>query len=122
MPPTILPAGILAVNLRMPFFDLIGSCQKKQLIGTMNITLFAKMCATFTLCFKTISWWRCFLFVWIVQPPIRHYTIGKEIVDLVLDRIRKLADNCTGRETASSVRFFIFFIFQFSNYNHVFGC
>ena len=26
----------------------------------------------------------------------RHYTIGKEIVDIVLDRIRKLADNCTG--------------------------
>ncbi|XP_047416399.1 tubulin alpha-3 chain-like isoform X3 [Sciurus carolinensis] len=25
-----------------------------------------------------------------------HYTIGKEIVDLVLDRIRKLADLCTG--------------------------
>ena len=25
-----------------------------------------------------------------------HYTIGKEIVDLVLDRIRKLADNRTG--------------------------
>ncbi|CAK0904745.1 unnamed protein product, partial [Prorocentrum cordatum] len=25
-----------------------------------------------------------------------HYTIGKEIVDLVLDRISKLADNCTG--------------------------
>ena len=25
-----------------------------------------------------------------------HYTIGKEIVDLVLDRIRKLADTCTG--------------------------
>jgi len=25
-----------------------------------------------------------------------HYTIGKEIVDTVLDRIRKLADNCTG--------------------------
>lgn len=25
-----------------------------------------------------------------------HYTIGKEIVDLVLDRIRKLADQCTG--------------------------
>jgi tubulin alpha len=24
-----------------------------------------------------------------------HYTIGKEIVDLVLDRIRKLADQCT---------------------------
>ena len=43
------------------------------------------------------------------QPPIRHYTIGKEIVDLVLDRIRKLADNCTGRETASSVRFFFIF-------------
>jgi len=25
-----------------------------------------------------------------------HYTIGKELVDLTLDRIRKLADNCTG--------------------------
>ncbi|XP_074332926.1 tubulin alpha-2 chain-like isoform X2 [Apium graveolens] len=25
-----------------------------------------------------------------------HYTIGKEIVDLCLDRIRKLADNYTG--------------------------
>ena len=25
-----------------------------------------------------------------------HYTIGKEICDTVLDRIRKLADNCTG--------------------------
>eukprot|EP00009_Paramoeba_aestuarina_P013249 CAMPEP_0201539888 /NCGR_PEP_ID=MMETSP0161_2-20130828/70648_1 /ASSEMBLY_ACC=CAM_ASM_000251 /TAXON_ID=180227 /ORGANISM="Neoparamoeba aestuarina, Strain SoJaBio B1-5/56/2" /LENGTH=451 /DNA_ID=CAMNT_0047947315 /DNA_START=34 /DNA_END=1389 /DNA_ORIENTATION=+ len=25
-----------------------------------------------------------------------HYTIGKEIVDLALERIRKLADNCTG--------------------------
>merc|ERR1712216_1094156 len=27
---------------------------------------------------------------------VHHYTIGKEIVDLVLDRLRKLADNCTG--------------------------
>ncbi len=25
-----------------------------------------------------------------------HYTIGKEIADLCLDRIRKLAENCTG--------------------------
>jgi len=25
-----------------------------------------------------------------------HYTVGKEMVDIVLDRIRKLADNCTG--------------------------
>ena len=25
-----------------------------------------------------------------------HYTIGKEIADSVLDRVRKLADNCTG--------------------------
>ncbi|XP_041368592.1 tubulin alpha-2/alpha-4 chain-like isoform X1 [Gigantopelta aegis] len=25
-----------------------------------------------------------------------HYTVGKEIVDVVLDRIRKLADQCTG--------------------------
>ncbi|XP_023752424.1 tubulin alpha-5 chain [Lactuca sativa] len=25
-----------------------------------------------------------------------HYTVGKELVDLCLDRVRKLADNCTG--------------------------
>eukprot|EP00915_Cephaloidophora_sp_WS-2016_P007453 GHVH01010097.1.p1 GENE.GHVH01010097.1~~GHVH01010097.1.p1 ORF type:complete len:448 (+),score=67.80 GHVH01010097.1:149-1492(+) len=25
-----------------------------------------------------------------------HFTVGKEIIDLALDRIRKLADNCTG--------------------------
>ncbi|CAO3687446.1 unnamed protein product [Umbelopsis vinacea] len=25
-----------------------------------------------------------------------HYTIGKELIDSVMDRIRKLADNCTG--------------------------
>ncbi|SAM06863.1 hypothetical protein [Absidia glauca] len=25
-----------------------------------------------------------------------HYTVGKELVDSVLDRVRKLADNCTG--------------------------
>jgi len=28
-----------------------------------------------------------------------HYTVGKEI-DLVLDRIRKLADNCTGLQAS----------------------
>jgi hypothetical protein len=31
-----------------------------------------------------------------MPPHTRQYTIGKEIVDLALDRIRKLADNCTG--------------------------
>eukprot|EP00435_Cladocopium_sp_Y103_P046280 s351_g13.t1 len=35
-----------------------------------------------------------------------HYTIGKEIVDLVLDRIRKLADNCTGNPAASRLQGF----------------
>ena len=25
-----------------------------------------------------------------------HYTVGKEIIDNVLDRARKLADNCSG--------------------------
>ena len=29
-----------------------------------------------------------------------HYTIGKEIIDLVLDRIRKLADQCTGLQVS----------------------
>jgi tubulin alpha len=27
-----------------------------------------------------------------------HYTVGKEVIDLCLDRIRKLADNCTGMQ------------------------
>ena len=27
-----------------------------------------------------------------------HYTIGKEIVDIVLERIRKLSDQCTGEQ------------------------
>jgi hypothetical protein len=31
-----------------------------------------------------------------------HYTIGKEIVDLVLDRVRKLADMCTGLQVMNS--------------------
>ncbi|VDO98825.1 unnamed protein product [Heligmosomoides polygyrus] len=30
-----------------------------------------------------------------------HYTIGKEIIDLTLDRIRRLADNCTGLQRLS---------------------
>ena len=32
----------------------------------------------------------------------RGHTIGKEIVDLCLDRIRKLADNCTGLQASWS--------------------
>ena len=36
-----------------------------------------------------------------------HYTIGKEIVDLVLDRIRKLADNCTGGTSLLWVQFWV---------------
>ena len=36
-----------------------------------------------------------------------HYTIGKEIVDLALDRIRKLADNCTGGVAAHCLRLLV---------------
>jgi tubulin alpha len=32
-----------------------------------------------------------------------HYTVGKEMVDICLERIRKLADNCSGLQG-----FFIF--------------
>ncbi|KAL1451603.1 hypothetical protein WDU94_005964 [Cyamophila willieti] len=32
-----------------------------------------------------------------------HYTIGKEVVGLVLDRIRKLVDQCTGLQVISSI-------------------
>ena len=31
-----------------------------------------------------------------------HYTVGKEIIDLTLDRIRKLADMCTGLQVLPS--------------------
>lgn len=34
-----------------------------------------------------------------------HYTIGKEIVDVVLDRIRKLADQCTGLQVIKNIWF-----------------
>ena len=29
-----------------------------------------------------------------------HYTIGKELIDLTLDRVRRLADNCTGLQVS----------------------
>ena len=89
------------------FFDLIGSFRKNPLSKQQSSERLQRCVLHLHFCFKTISWWRCFFPVWIVQLPIRHYTIGKEIVDLVLDRIRKLADNCTGQQTASSVRFFV---------------
>ena len=41
-----------------------------------------------------------------------HYTIGKEIVDLVLDRIRKLADQCSGLQG--------FLIFQYFGTSYAF--
>lgn len=36
-----------------------------------------------------------------------HYTIGKEIVDVVLDRIRKLADQCTGLQVSGGLILFV---------------
>ena len=30
-----------------------------------------------------------------------HYTVGKEMIDSVLDRVRKLADQCTGLQVIS---------------------
>lgn len=38
-----------------------------------------------------------------------HYTIGKEIVDVVLDRIRKLADQCTGLQVSGSLNWLVHF-------------
>ena len=37
-----------------------------------------------------------------------HYTIGKELVDKVLDRVRKLSDSCSGLQVI--FRFFIIFL------------
>ena len=59
-----------------------------------------------------------------------HYTIGKEIVDLCLDRLRKLADNCTGLQgflffnsvgggTGSGMYFYVYFLFYF--FYEIFG-
>lgn len=36
-----------------------------------------------------------------------HYTIGKEIVDIVLDRTRRLADQCTGLQVGQIGAFFL---------------
>ena len=86
----------------------------------MNLTVLSEVRATFTVIVCLRPFLGGVLFVaWVVQAPIRHYTIGKEIVDLVLDRIRKLADNCTGRETASSVRFVVYFGIIIT---YIFGC
>lgn len=30
-----------------------------------------------------------------------HYTVGKELIDTVLDRLRKLADACSGLQVSS---------------------
>jgi len=32
-----------------------------------------------------------------------HYTVGKELIDTVLDRLRKLADACSGLQVSSLV-------------------
>uniref|UniRef100_A0A8C1HGL1 Tubulin alpha chain n=1 Tax=Cyprinus carpio carpio TaxID=630221 RepID=A0A8C1HGL1_CYPCA len=45
-----------------------------------------------------------------------HYTIGKEIIDLVLDRTRKLADQCTGLQG-----FLIFHSFGDDSFNTFFS-
>ena len=47
-----------------------------------------------------------------------HYTIGKEIVDLVLDRIRKLADNCTGDTSLLWVQFWVEFSCELQCFKH----
>ena len=47
-----------------------------------------------------------------------HYTIGKEIVDLVLDRIRKLADNCTGDTSWLWVQFWVEFSCELQCFKH----
>ena len=33
-----------------------------------------------------------------------HYTIGKEIIDQVLDRLRKLSDQCNGLQVSYTVK------------------
>ena len=39
---------------------------------------------------------------WKAKAAQLHCILGKEIVDLVLDRIRKLADSCTGLQVSWS--------------------
>ena len=93
-------------------FLIIGSCWKNTLSKQRTSERLQRCVLRLQVCFKTISWWRCVLFVWIVRPQIMHYTIGKEIVDLVLDRIRKLADNyllqfgllCNGLSDTTHIR------------------
>ena len=48
-----------------------------------------------------------------------HYTIGKEIVDLVLDRVRKLADQCSGLQ--GTVFYMIFHVSSYTSQNKVYA-
>jgi hypothetical protein len=41
--------------------------------------------------------WLLIIIWWISLVDARgHYTVGKELIDLVMDRVRRLADNCSG--------------------------
>lgn len=47
------------------------------------------------------------MFFWNVLIDARgHYTVGKEKIDVILDKVRRLADNCTGLQG-----FFVFHSF-----------
>ncbi len=53
--------------------------------------------------FFHVSWNRL---IFILSDARGHYTIGKEQIDNVMDRVRRLADNCTGLQG-----FFVFHSF-----------
>ena len=48
-----------------------------------------------------------------------HYTIGKELIDPVLDRIRKLTENCAGLQVWLVLYKYIFVIINYLYYNHI---
>ena len=61
----------------------------------MNQTFWKE--ATFKYCQKKSERWAKFL--WLSQniwTLLGHYTIGKEMIDVTIDKIRKMAEICSG--------------------------
>lgn len=89
-----------------------SSVAKKMLLITLPGAITQVIITTTTLCFSIHIiiigfnflqpiYTHTYIHIAILPPLLMvgfllHITVGKEIVDLCLDRIRKLADNCTG--------------------------
>lgn len=72
-----------------------SSVARKTQLTTLRVDIIPVYCfAPFKFCFGSSD--SHFSSNILIAFVFSHWAVGKEIVDLCLDRIRKLADNCTG--------------------------